>query len=409
MSNLFKLTLGVVTAIGGFVDVGNLVTSGIAGARFGASLTWAIVLGTLGMTVFGEMAGRVSAVGGRAVFHAVRERLGVRTALVNLAASAVLYLATLAAELGGVSLVLELLTGVSYLVWAPIVGFAVWLVIWRLPFSLLENVFGLLGLALIVFVVALVKLPTDWHGLWRDTIHPSVPYGEGHPTYFFYAVSLFGACLAPFQVLFFSSGGREEKWREKSIPEMRLNAVIGFPLGGLLSVAIMFAAIPVLGPLHVDVRHLGQVALPVAQALGIGGLLLALLGFFAATFAAAAESALATGYMVSQYFGWTWGKTHKPTDAPRFQVVCLISVTAATAFILTTVDPITVTVVSVVLGAAAVPLTYLPVLAVANDRDYMGPRVNRGLSNTLGMAYLVVMLLVSLATVPLLFITKGGQ
>src|SRR4051812_43841772 len=114
MSRLLKVMLGVVTAIGGFVDIGNLVTSGITGARFGTSLTWAIVLGTLGMTVFGEMAGRVSAVGGRAVFHAVRERLGVRTALANMLASGLLNLLTLAAELGGVSLVLQLATGINY-------------------------------------------------------------------------------------------------------------------------------------------------------------------------------------------------------------------------------------------------------------------------------------------------------
>ena len=52
MSRVLQLGLGVVTAIGGFVDIGNLVTSGITGARFGASLTWAIVVGTIGMTVY---------------------------------------------------------------------------------------------------------------------------------------------------------------------------------------------------------------------------------------------------------------------------------------------------------------------------------------------------------------------
>jgi Mn2+/Fe2+ NRAMP family transporter len=408
MRKFLQLGLGVVTAIGGFVDIGNLVTSGITGARFGASLTWAIILGTIGMTVYAEMAGRVSAVGGRAAFHAVRERLGVRTALVNMIASGVLNLLTLAAELGGVALVLQLVTGINYLIWVPIAGAAVWLAIWRLPFSWLENVFGFLGLALVVFVVALFKLPTHWHDLWHHTWRPSVPNGEGHPTYFFYAVSLFGACLVPYQVVFFSSGGREEKWGKGSITEMRMNSLIGFPLGGLLSIAIMFAAVPVLEPRSVDVAHLGQVALPVAQALGVTGLAIALLGFFAATFAAGAECALSTGYMISQYFGWPWGKMHRPSRAPQFHVICLASVIAATGFILTTIDPVTVTLVSVVLGAAAVPLTYFPVLIVANDREYMGDRVNRALSNTLGMLFLVIMVVTSLATLPLIFITKAG-
>lgn len=409
MNRLLGMTLGIVTAIGGFVDVGNIVTSGITGARFGATLTWAIALGTLGMTVFAEMAGRVSAVGGRAVFHAVRERLGVRTALVNMVASGFLNELTLAAELGGVALVLQLATGINYIVWVPLVGAAVWLVVWRLPFSMLENVFGLLGLSLVVFVVALWKLPTDWGALWHETTHPWVPSGEGHPTYLFYAVSLFGACLVPYQVLFFSSGGREEKWTTKNLTQMRLSTLVGFPLGGLLSVAIMWATVPVLRPLQVNPTHLGQVALPVAQALGVAGLVFVLIGFFAATFAAAAECSLSNGYMIAQYFGRPWGKKLRPAQAPLFHMVCLVAVVMATGFILTTIDPITVTLVSVVLGAAAVPLTYLPVLVVANDRDYMGRYVNKRFSNGLGGLFLVLMIITSVVTLPLLFITKGGQ
>jgi Mn2+/Fe2+ NRAMP family transporter len=289
------------------------------------------------------------------------------------------------------------------------VGFTVWLVIWRLPFSWLENLFGVLGLALLVFVVALFKLPTDWHGLLHQATHPWVPKGAGHPTYFFYAVSLIGACIVPFQIIFFSSGGREEHWTVESIREMRLNAFIGFPLGGVLSLAIMAAAVPVLKPRGIDVHHLGEVALPAAQALGVTGLAFALLGFFAATFAAAVESSLSTGYLIAQYFGWSWGKARRPHDAGQFQVVCLATVIAAVGFVLTSVDPVTITLVSVVLGAAAVPLTYFPVLVIANDREYMGRWANKRLSNFLGSVYLVLLVAVSVVTLPLLFITKAGQ
>ena len=45
MKAVLSLTLGVVTAIGGFVDIGNMITSVITGARFGMTLTWAVVVG----------------------------------------------------------------------------------------------------------------------------------------------------------------------------------------------------------------------------------------------------------------------------------------------------------------------------------------------------------------------------
>jgi manganese transport protein len=68
-----------------------------------------------------------------------------------------------------------------------------------------------------------------------------------------------------------------------------------------------------------------------------------------------------------------------------------------------------VTIFAVVLSAAAIPLTYFPVLVIANDRAYMGKWVNRRFSNTLGSLFLVLMVVVSIATIPLLILTKAGQ
>jgi hypothetical protein len=69
-------------------------------------------------------------------------------------------------------------------------------------------------------------------------------------------------------VFFFSSGGVEEHWSVKDLTTMRLNVFIGFPLGGLLSLAIAGCTAVVFGPLDIGVETLGQVGLPVAVAAG---------------------------------------------------------------------------------------------------------------------------------------------
>jgi Mn2+/Fe2+ NRAMP family transporter len=409
MKRLLGLALGVVTAIGGFVDIGELVTTSVTGARFGTSLTWTIVLGTLAIMLYSEMSGRVAAVAKRPVFHVVRERLGARLGLANLTAATLLSVLTLSAEIGGMGLVLELVTGINYIIWIPLVGLAVWLTVWRVPFSLMENGLGVLGLALVVFAVALFVAPTDWGALWHGATHPNVPAQEGHARYFFYAISMFGACVMPYEVIFFSSGGREEEWTVEKLPDMRLNVLVGFPLGGLITIALMWAAAAALQPRQVEVNHLGPVLLPVAEALGPAGTAIALVGFAAAVFAAASECALSIGYGVSQYFGWEWGKQRAPRDAPRFHLVCLASIIAATAFVMTTIDPVLLTIIAVVLGVAAIPLTYFPILVVANDRAYVGERVNKGWLNAVAVLFLLLMVVVSVVTVPLLLFTKAGQ
>jgi manganese transport protein len=409
MNKLLGIALGILTAIGGFVDIGDLVTSSLVGSRFGLALAWATVLGVAGICLYAEMAGRVAAVAGRGTFDLIRERLGPRAGLANLLASFLVTALTLAAEIGGIALSLELATSVNYLLWVPMVGLAVWLVIWRVKFSLLENVFGLLGLALVVFGVALWQLHPDWTDLLHQAVAPHKPGGEGLPTYFYYAIALFGSAMTPYEVFFFSSGGVEERWTRKDLATERVNVYLGFPLGGLLSLAIMATAALVLLPAGITVDTLGQVGLPVAVALGKLALAVTILGFVAATFGAALETGLSTGYSVAQYFGWQWGKFVPPRQAARFHTVALLSLIAGVAVVLTTADPIQVTEYAMVFSAIALPLTYLPILVIANDSDYMGDKVNGRLTNFIASIFLVIILVASLAAIPLMIATKGGQ
>ena len=409
MKKVLALALGVLTAIGGFVDIGDLVANGLVGARFGMTLAWATIIGVIGICVFAEMSGRVAAVTHRAVFDLVRERLGPRAGLLNLVASMLVTLLTLCAEIGGVALAIELATSVNYLLLVPVVGFAVWLIVWRVRFSTLENVFGLAGLALVVFGVALWKLGPDWGDLAHQMVVPRKPGSESSATYFYYAIALFGAAMTPYEVFFFSSGAVEEKWTANDIGTVRSNTFVGFPLGALLSLAIAGCATVVLKPRGIEVDSLAQLGLPIALAAGKLAVAFAIIGFVAATFGAALETSLSFGYSISQYFGWQWGKYVRPREAARFHLVVLLAIMTGVAVILTTVDPVKVTEYSIVFSAVALPLTYFPILVVANDSDYMGEHVNKRLANTLGVIFLGVIMVAAVAAVPLMLWTKAGQ
>jgi Mn2+/Fe2+ NRAMP family transporter len=408
VKKLFAVALGILTAIGGFVDIGDLVTNAQVGARFGLSLGWVVVAGIIGICTFAEMSGRVAAVSGRATFDIVRERLGPRVGLANLLASMAVTLLTFVAEIGGVALALQLVTSVSHVLIVPFVGFIVWLILWRARFSVMENVLGLVGLALVVFAVALWQLGPDWGDLLHRMAVVDKPGDEQWRTWAYYAVALFGAAMTPYEVFFFSSGGVEERWTAKDLRTMRLNVFVGFPLGGFLSLAIAGSTAMVFGPVDASVDTLGQVGLPVAVALGKIGLAVAIVGFVAATLGAACETGLSVGYSIAQYFGFQWGKFVKPDAAARFHLVLALTTILATGVLLTKVDPILVTEFSVVFSAVALPLTYFPILVVANDPDYMGEHVNGRLGNALGSVFLVVIGVAALAAIPLMVVTRMG-
>jgi manganese transport protein len=409
MKRIFGLALGILTAIGGFVDIGDLVTNAVVGSRFGLSLGWTVVVGVIGICVFAQMSGRVAAVSGRATFELIRERLGPRLAVMNLGASFLINLMTLTAEIGGVALALQLVSSVNYLLWVPFAAIAVWLVIWRVKFKIMENVAGLVGLCLIGFAVGLFLLGPDWGQLGRQVLQEVSTSTEKASTYWFYAVALFGAAMTPYEVFFFSSGAVEEGWTTKDLAESRANVLVGFPLGGLLSLAIAGCSAVVLLPQLIGVTTLSQVMLPVAMAGGKLLLALIILGIVAATAGAALETTLSAGYTIAQFLGWPWGKFRAPAQAARFHLLMIICLLVGIGTLMTGVDPIQVTEFSVVFSAVALPLTYLPILIVANDPEYMGEHVNGQVLNGVGLIYLVIILAAAVAAIPLMIITGAGR
>jgi len=51
---------------------------------------------------------------------------------------------------------------------------------------------------------------------------------------------------------------------------------------------------------------------------------------------------------------------------------------------------------------------FVPILIIANDREYMGDEVNGRAMNFVGQVYLVIILAAAIAAIPLLIVTGAG-
>lgn len=109
MGKFAEIFLGILTAMGGFVEIGELTFTLNGGTRFQYALLWVSLLGTVGIMVYCEMAGRIAAVRHQAVFSLIRERDGFSAGLLTLVTANVINLLTCAAEVGGVALLWQLL------------------------------------------------------------------------------------------------------------------------------------------------------------------------------------------------------------------------------------------------------------------------------------------------------------
>jgi manganese transport protein len=401
---IFKIALGIIAAIGGFLDIGDLVFNTQAGALFRYDLLWAVVLGTIGIAVYAEMTGRVAAVSGRPVFDVIRMRLGFGMGLLALVASTFVNLLTLAAELGGIAIVMELLFDAPYSMFVIAGAIALVVIVAVLPFGGIERFFGYGGLLLLVVIATVFHQDPNW----GDVARGFVPSIDSSTLYLYFVVGVFAAALMPYEVHFYSSGAIEEGWTEENLKENRLNAIVGYGLGGILSVALVIVSGYLFHPLGVEPNDLGTVALPMQGAFGETGLLLALGGMLFCVGGAAIDSSFAASYNLAQFLGWEWGRYQGPRKAPRFTASWLVFLLLGIAIAQSGINPVEITEYSVVFSVVALPLTYLPVLLIAGDRSFMSEYANGRIAATLGWLYFGIIVILAIAAIPLLLATNAG-
>jgi Mn2+/Fe2+ NRAMP family transporter len=408
MDKLKSVALGIVTSIGGFVDAGELVTTHQAGAYFGFRLLWVVPLSVLIIATFTEMAGRVAAASERATFDLVRERFGAGAAAIPLVAVMIVNLLTLVAEIAGMAFVAEMMTGVSYLLWVPLAAFLLWLMMWKGTFAIIEDVPSLLGLTILVFAWTAIALHIPLDTVTTEALHGGTG-GKSMALYLYFAVALIGSYAAPYEILFYASGANEDRWDRSYKWANRGIAIVGMVFGGTAAGAMILVAATIFHPADVRIEHIATAAIGPAQVLGRTGFILFLLGAFSCSFAAGIETASASTYALSEYFGWNWGKDRRPAESARYTLAYTAAIIAAVLILLTTVNPITITELAMVFNAIALPFVLFPMLVIANDRRYVGDDMRNGvLANVLGAGFFVLMCVVSVAGIPLLIATSGG-
>lgn len=228
-----------------------------------------MVLGTICVIFLVEMSGRLAAVSKHTLAAAVRERFGFNFYLLPLLAEVIVDFLVLGAEIGGVCIALQLLTGIAFQWWALPVAGAIWFLLWKGNFSVIENGVSLLGLVTLVFVVAMVVLKAPIAPIVAG-LKPTLPTHDT-PHYFFIAVSILGAIISPYLFYFYSSGAVEDKWDESYLGVNRIIASGGMGFGSVVSLSVLIVAALVLNPRGIQVDSYEQAALMLTQPFGYWG------------------------------------------------------------------------------------------------------------------------------------------
>ena len=399
MKKLLDVALGIVTSIGGYLDAGTIATAATAGALFGFDLLWTIPLGSICAIFLVEMSGRLAAVSKHTLRDAMRERIGYDFFALTLVLGVLLDISVLAAEIGGMAIAGQLLTGIAFHWWALPAALLVWLILWKGTFSFIENGIALLGLVTVVFIVGAWQLHPQASSLASGLI-PSL-HGEDRARYWFLAVAIIGSLVSPYLFYFYSAGAVEEKWDETYLGVNRVIASVGMSFGGLIAMGVMIVAALVLHPLGIGMERYEQAPLMLVQPFGKWGLYLFAASLGIACLGAALELTLSTAYDFAQGLGWPWGENKRPRDATRFAFTYTLALLVAAVPIALGVDPLKVTMLSMGATALILPLVVVPFLALMNDYGYVGSHGNGRIANGVVLFVVALAFVLALVSVPL--------
>ncbi|PYS46664.1 MAG: hypothetical protein DMF68_18535, partial [Acidobacteria bacterium] len=376
-----------------------IATAAQGGAAFRFQLIWAIALGGLCLIFLVEQSGRLSAVSRHTIPDAIRERFGFSYYIFLLIVIALVMLLVLGAEIGGICVALEFVTGIGFQWWAVPVAILLWLIIWKGTFSLIENGVSLLGLVTVCFLVAAIML----HPPWKDVAMGALPTLPDHDKvhYWFVVVSILGASISPYLMFFYSAGAIEDKWDESYLSVNRVIATTGMSFGSILSIAVLIVAAMVLLPRGIQVEHYAQLPLILIDVLGYWGFILLAASLGIACLGAALEITLEIAYMVAQGFGWNWSENQRPLEEARFSLVYIIVIIMGALLVIVGIDPLKLTIFSMALTAATLPVAIVPFLFLMNDKSYVHEHRNSFFSNAVVLLIIGLAFVLAIVTIPL--------
>jgi Mn2+/Fe2+ NRAMP family transporter len=399
MKKIVEIALGIVTSVGGFLEIGSIATAAQAGADFSFQLIWAIVLGGLCIIFLVEQAGRFAAVSGRTIPDAIRERFGFNYFAVLYLVLGLVSLLVLSAEIGGVCIALELATGVSLQWWAVPVALLIWLIMWKGTFGVIEKGVSLLGLVTLCFVVGAWIIHPPWSQVLRGAL-PSLPQHDS-VHHWFVAVSILGATISPYLYFFYSSGAIEDEWNEGYVGVNRIIATGGMTFGSVISIAVLILAAMIFAPQGVKFEHYSQLPMLLTPIFGYWGFWLMVASVGIACLGAAMEITLEIAYLTAQGFGWNWSENQHPSAEARFSATYTITIILGALSTLVGIDPLTVTIFSMAVTAATLPVSIVPFLFLMNDYSYVRVYRNSWFSNAVVIAIIGLAFVLAVVAIPL--------
>ncbi|MHB0913245.1 MAG: NRAMP family divalent metal transporter [Armatimonadota bacterium] len=374
-------------------DAGGITTYSLAGARFGYSLIWVLILVTISLGVTQEMGARMGAVTGKGFGGLIRERFGARWSAFAIFVMLIANLGTTTAEFAGIATSLRIF-GVPIYVSVPIAAVTVFLLIMRFDFRRVQQVFLVSGLLYLSYVVSGVLAHPDWSRAVSETVRPGVNFSSTN--YLLMFVALVGTTITPWGQFFIQSYIVDKRLDTEDLAYARADVYLGAFFTNFVAFFIIVACAATIWKAGGSITDAAEAAQALKPLAGRFASTIFAFGLLNASLLGAAILPLTTSYATCETFGWESGIDKRVSDAPIFYGIFAFFIAVSGLIVLIPRLPLlTIMFAPQVLNGILLPIILIFVLKITNDKLFMGRYTNSKPFNLVAWITAIVMIVLT--------------
>ncbi|MDD5748505.1 MAG: divalent metal cation transporter [Actinomycetota bacterium] len=383
---------GIITAIAG-IGASGITTCSVAGARYGLSIVWILILSMAGLALFQEMSARMGAVTGKGLAALIRERFGLRAAFLVTIVLLIGNIGNNISEFAGITASLEIF-GFGNLKYfgVPLIALVLWVLIIRGSFKWVEKAFMALCLIQLCYIASGFLANPDWSKVGVSILKPEI---ISEPGFIYVAIAIVGTTIAPWMQFFVQGNVVDKGTGIGDLMYQRIDIIAGLISANVVSLFIIICMAFTIYPGSIDTFKEAAFALnPLA---GGRATLLFALGLFGASMLSAGVIPISTSYAVCEALGLERGIGRKLSEAHAFFGIFTFSMLASVVIVLIPgISLVSVLLLAQVLNGMVVPIVLVFMLLLVNDTEIMGDHVNGPVMNFFSWLLTICIVLMNL-------------
>jgi len=359
-----------------YMDPGNYATNIQAGAAYGYSLLWVVLMASVIAMLFQALSAKLGLITGKNLPELCRAQFAPPVVYAMWGVSEIAAMATDLAEFLGGAIGLSLLFHMKLLPGMVVTAIATYAILLcdRRGFRPIELIIGgLVGIVSLCFLIEVFSAPVEWRQAGLHTLLPAIPDAGALKI----AVGIIGATIMPHAVYLHSAltqarpAGRDNAERATLLRFSNRECVIALTLAGAVNMAMVMLAAAAFHAGHRDVAEIQTAYHILTPLLGAGAAAVFLVSLMASGISSSVVGTMAGQVIMQGFVGFKIPIAIRRlvTMVPAFVVVAY-GVNATYALVL-----------SQVVLSFALPIPMIALVIFTGRRDLMGEFVNGRLTS----------------------------